>query len=59
MDGGLTPSVNLENFCFNSNLPLYDGGFDPPTRICGFCAAQAVGPDHAPTPARPGASPAS
>jgi len=30
------------DFCFNSNIPLYEGGFDPPTRICGFCAALAV-----------------
>jgi ATP-dependent protease Clp ATPase subunit len=30
------------DFCFNSNVPLYEGGVDTPTRICGFCASQAV-----------------
>src|SRR5271157_641121 len=48
------------DFCFNSNVPLFEGGFDPPTRICGFCAAQAVAqttpqpvPEPAPPPERP------
>src|SRR5271157_1821578 len=48
------------DFCFNSNIPLYEGGFDSTTRICGFCAAQAVAqttpqpvPEPAPPPERP------
>jgi ATP-dependent protease Clp ATPase subunit len=50
------------DFCFNSNIPLYESGFDSTTRICGFCAAQAVAqttphprpvPEPAPPPERP------
>jgi len=58
----MSDQVPCCDFCFNSNLPLYEGGFDPPTRICGFCAAQAVAqttpqpqpvPEPAPPPERP------
>ena len=48
------------SFCFNHDIPLYEGGFDPPTRICGTCAAQAVAeispqpvPEPTPPPERP------
>jgi ATP-dependent protease Clp ATPase subunit len=50
------------DFCFNSNVPLYESGVDKPTRICGFCAAQAVAqttpppepaPEPTPLPERP------
>jgi len=48
------------SFCFNQDIPLFQGGFDPPVRICGFCAAQAVEhtspqpvPEQAPPPERP------
>jgi ATP-dependent Clp protease ATP-binding subunit ClpX len=42
------------SFCFNSNIPLFEGGFDPSTRICGLCATKALAeiphPVPAPTP---------
>ena len=48
------------DFCFNSNFPLYEGGFDSTTRICGFCATRALAeitpqpvPEPAPPPERP------
>ena len=47
------------SFCFNQDIPLFEGGFDPPSRICGFCAAQAVAhtspqrPEPTPPPRRP------
>ncbi len=48
------------SFCFNQDIPLFEGGFDPPTRICGSCAAQAVAqttpqpvPEPTPPPERP------
>ena len=48
------------DFCFNSNFPLFEGGFDPPTRICAFCATRALAeitpqpvPEPAPPPERP------
>src|SRR5271157_3061669 len=46
------------SFCFNQDIPLFEGGFDPPSRICGFCAAQAVAhtspqrPEPTPPPRR-------
>jgi hypothetical protein len=44
------------DFCFNHDLLLFEGGFDPPARICGSCAAQAVAqtsPQPVPEPAQP------
>jgi ATP-dependent Clp protease ATP-binding subunit ClpX len=44
------------DFCFNREISLYEGGFDPPVRICGFCASKAlseVNPQPAPEPAPP------
>src|SRR5208337_266355 len=50
------------SFCFNQDIPLFEGGFDPPSRICATCAAQAVAettvqpqpvPEPAPPPERP------
>jgi len=50
------------DFCLNSNIPLLEGGFDTPTRICGFCATRALAeitplpepvPEPAPPPDRP------
>jgi len=48
------------SFYFNQDIPLFEGGFDPSTRICGTCAAQAVAeitpepvPEPAPPPERP------
>ena len=47
------------SFCFNLNIPLFDGGFDPSTRICTFCATRALAeipqpvPEPAPPPERP------
>ena len=48
------------DFCFNSNFPLYEGGFDSTTRICAFCATRALAeitpqpvPEPAPPPERP------
>ena len=57
------PTIFTYCDCFNSNVPLYEGGFDPPTRICGSCAAQAVAqtspqpPEPAPPPERPSKEP--
>ena len=50
------------DFCFNQDVPLFEGGFDSTTRICATCAAQAVAettvqpqpvPEPAPPPERP------
>jgi hypothetical protein len=48
------------DFCYNSNVPLYEGGFEPLIRICAFCASKAVAeitpqptPEPAPTPEPP------
>jgi len=48
------------DFCFNHDIPLFEGGFDPPIRICGFCATRALAeitpqpvPEPAPPPERP------
>ncbi len=48
------------DFCFNSNVPLFEGGFDSTTRICAFCATRALAeitpqpvPEPAPPPERP------
>ena len=30
------------DFCFNQDIPLYEGGFDSTTRICAFCATRAL-----------------
>jgi hypothetical protein len=30
------------SFCFNQHIPLFDGGFDPPVRICAFCPAHTL-----------------
>jgi hypothetical protein len=29
-------------FCFNHDIPLFEGGFEPPFHICAFCAAKAL-----------------
>jgi ATP-dependent Clp protease ATP-binding subunit ClpX len=46
------------DFCFNRDIPLYEGGIDPPVRICAFCSAKAVAetqpvPVPTPSPERP------
>ena len=48
------------SFCFNSNVSLFEGGFDSTTRICAFCATRALAeitpqpvPEPAPPPERP------
>jgi len=48
------------DFCLNSNIPLFEGGFDSTTRICAFCATRALAevtpqpvPDPTPPPERP------
>ena len=44
------------DFCFNSNVPLFEGGFDSTTRICAFCATRALAeitPQPVPEPAPP------
>jgi len=48
------------DFCFNSNIPLFEGGFDSTTRICAFCATRALAEiipqpvtEPAPPPERP------
>jgi len=48
------------DFCFNSNVPLFEGGFDSPTRICAFCATRALAeitPQPVPEPAPPSERP--
>ena len=56
------PKINpfVADFCFNSNIPLFEGGFDSTTRICAFCATRALAeitpqpvPEPAPPPERP------
>ena len=48
------------DFCFNQDVPLFEGGFDSPTRICAFCATRALAeitpqpvPEPTPPPERP------
>jgi len=48
------------DFCFDSNVPLFEGGFDSTTRICAFYATRALAeitpqpvPKPAPPPERP------
>ena len=44
------------DFCFNHDIPLYQGGFDSTTRICAFCATRALAeitPQPVPEPAPP------
>src|SRR5271165_4937095 len=48
------------DFCFNQDIPLFEGGFDSTTRICAFCATRALAeitpqpvPEPAPPPERP------
>jgi ATP-dependent Clp protease ATP-binding subunit ClpX len=48
------------SFCFNHDVPLFEGGFDPPVHICAFCANRALAeitpqpvPEPAPPPERP------
>src|SRR5271157_2094861 len=47
------------DFCFNSNVPLYEGVLDSTTRICAFCATRALSeipqpvPEPTPPPERP------
>src|SRR5271157_3320289 len=48
------------DFCLNSNVSLFEVGFDSTTRICAFCATRALaeitpqpGPEPAPPPERP------
>ncbi len=43
-------------FCFNHDIPLFEGGFEPPVRICAFCATRALAeitPQPAPEPTPP------
>jgi ATP-dependent Clp protease ATP-binding subunit ClpX len=48
------------DFCFNSNVSLFEGGFDSTTHICAFCATRALAeitpqpvPEPTPPPERP------
>ena len=48
------------DFCLNSNVSLFEGGFDSTTRICAFCATRALAeitpqpvPEPTPPPERP------
>ena len=48
------------DFCLNSNVPLFEGGFDSTTHICAFCATRALAeitpqpvPEPTPPPERP------
>ncbi len=48
------------DFCFNQDIPLFEGGFDSTTRICAFCATRALAeitpqpvPEPTPPPERP------
>jgi len=44
------------SFCFNQDIPLFEGGFDSTTRICAFCATRAlaeISPQPVPEPAPP------
>src|SRR5271166_3399578 len=46
------------DFCFNRDIPLYEGGFDPLVRICTFCSTKAVAETQparvrTPSPERP------
>src|SRR5208282_447259 len=44
------------DFCFNQDIPLFEGGFDSTTRICGFCATRALAeitPQPVPEPPPP------
>src|SRR5271165_6840445 len=48
------------SFCFNQNIPLYEGGFEPNVHICAFCATRALAeitpqpvPNSTPPPERP------
>ena len=47
------PKTNLRccDFCFNHDIPLFEGGFDSTTRICAFCATRALS-EISPQPAR-------
>jgi len=56
----LLPRFEPGHFCFNSNVPLFEGGFDSTTRICAFCATRALAeitpqpvPEPTPPPERP------
>ncbi len=47
-------------FCFNHDIPLFEGGFEPPVHICAFCANRALSeitpqsvPEPNPPPERP------
>ena len=47
-------------FCFNHDVPLFEGGFEPPVHICAFCANRALVeitpqpvPEPTPPPERP------
>ena len=47
-------------FCFNHDIPLFEGGFEPPVHICAFCANRALSeitpqpvPEPTPPPERP------
>ena len=44
------------SFCFNHDIPLFEGGFDSTTRICAFCATRAlaeISPQPVPEPTLP------
>jgi len=48
------------DFCFNQDIPLFEGGFDSTTRICALCATRALAeitpqpvPEPTPPPERP------
>ncbi len=47
-------------FCFNHDVPLFEGGFEPLVHICAFCATKALAeitplqaPEPTPPPERP------
>ena len=47
-------------FCYNHDIPLYEGGFEPTVWICAFCANRALAeitpqpvPEPTPPPERP------
>jgi ATP-dependent Clp protease ATP-binding subunit ClpX len=44
------------SFCFNHDVPLFEGGFEPPVHICAFCANRArseISPQPVPEPTPP------
>jgi ATP-dependent Clp protease ATP-binding subunit ClpX len=45
------------DFCFNRDISLYEGGFDPLVHICAFCASKAVSQTTPPPTAEPAPPP--